>query len=168
MLLLPITTQFLPHTSTPVSAISSITPAGVHGRKLKSPIMIWPTFSGWKASTSFSGRIAFIIAFSFICFGSGSCTNIPFTLSSLLSFSTSSKSSASVVSSGRAYSYELNPTSAQAFFLLFTYTREAGLSPTITTAKPISMPFSLSVSASLRTCSFTLAETALPSIIRAI
>ena len=34
MLLLPITTQFLPHTSTPVSAISSITPAGVQGRKL--------------------------------------------------------------------------------------------------------------------------------------
>ena len=39
-----------------------------------------------------------------------------------------------------------------------------GLSPTITTAKPISIPFSLSVSASLRTCSFTFAETALPSI----
>ena len=35
---------------------------------------------GWKPSTSFFGEIAWITAFSSICFGNGSCTKIPCTI----------------------------------------------------------------------------------------
>ena len=73
-----------------------------------------------------------------------------------------------MVVAGSAYSLERKPTASQAFFLLFTYTLDAGSSPTIITARPGLMPFFASSKVSKRTCSFTSAETFFPSIIIAI
>ena len=103
-----------------------------------------------------------IIFCSSMCFGTGSCTNIPETSSETLSLSINFKSSSSEVSAGRAYSKDLIPISSQAFFLLFTYTRLAGSSPTIITARPGLIPLSFSLSASSFNCAFILAETSLP------
>ena len=47
-----------PAVSIPSAASSSCTPAGVQGRNRGRPWTIRPTFSGWKASTSFSGSTA--------------------------------------------------------------------------------------------------------------
>ncbi len=106
ILLLPTTTHSLPHTSIFVRRISSITPAGVQGRKSKLPIIILPTFTGWNASTSFSGRIERSTFSLSIPLGRGSCTRIPLISFLLLRVSISSRSSSSVVSLGRAYSSE--------------------------------------------------------------
>ena len=57
-------------------------------------------------------------------------------LSSRFSLSIRASSSSSSAFSGRAYSYEVNAHTPQAFFLLFTYILDAGLSPTMITASP--------------------------------
>lgn len=56
ILLLPITTAFLPIISTPDLINNSMQPFGVHGINSGSlPLMArFPIFSGWKPSTSFS------------------------------------------------------------------------------------------------------------------
>ena len=60
--------RFRRRSATVGSVISSIfmIPAGVQGRKRGSPIMRRPTFSGWNASTSFSGGMAAMTARSSI------------------------------------------------------------------------------------------------------
>ena len=106
MLLRPMTTQFLPSIVTPVERMSSMMPAGVHGKNAKSPIMMRPTFSAWNASTSFFGSICSTMSASFKCFGSGDCTKMPLIFGSAFSFSISAKSSSCVVFSGRTCSSE--------------------------------------------------------------
>ena len=104
MLERPKTTQCFPAGSTPPSASSSMTPAGVQGKKQGSPVISLPTFMGWKPSTSLSGSIASSTAFSSNWGGRGSCTRMPSISARPLSTSISSSSCAGSVSAGRAYS----------------------------------------------------------------
>ncbi|MNC63719.1 hypothetical protein D3C75_1138650 [compost metagenome] len=55
MLLRPTTTACLPAISTFIRFSTSMTPAGVQGRKPGLPIIRLPTLIGWKQSTSLSG-----------------------------------------------------------------------------------------------------------------
>ena len=78
MLLRPTITQSAPAVVTPLACNMYNTPAGVHGANPSfSPMSSLPTFTGWKPSTSLSGRIRRTIASGLICFGSGICTRIP-------------------------------------------------------------------------------------------
>ena len=120
MLLRPITTACLPLMSIPANSISLMMPWGVHGRKQRSPMSILPTLTGVKPSTSFSGAIASMTALSRMCFGTGSCTRMPWTAGSALRSFTSLTSASSVVSAGRRISREYMPASAHAFSLAVT------------------------------------------------
>ena len=106
-----------------------------------------------------------IISFSSRWGGSGSWQSMPLMLFLLLSVFISSKSSCSVVLSGRAYSSETMPSASHAFFLFATYIYDAGFSPTIITASPTVTPRALSADTSPRMRSFTAADIAFPSII---
>ena len=108
--------------------------------------------------------MVFITLSSSICFGRGSCTSIPFTLSSALSFSISVRSSSSVVFSGSSYDSEPIPIYSQAFFLLPTYTDEAGSLPTCITARHISVPSALIAATFSFSSSFICFDITLPSI----
>ena len=68
-------------------------PCGVQGRNRGRPCTIRPTFSGWKASTSFSGLTASSTRVSSICLGSGNWTRMPWTAGSRLSRSIRASSS---------------------------------------------------------------------------
>ncbi len=140
MLLLPTTTACFPSISVLLLLRSSITPAGVQDLKPLSPRDSLPTLSGWKPSTSLSGLILLITLSSLICFGSGSCTRIPSHPSSALSLSMRPRSSSSDVVSGSSYERDLIPEYSHAFFLLFTYTVDAGSCPTRITARLGSIP----------------------------
>ena len=164
ILLLPSTTHSLPSISIPDLLMSWITPAGVHDTKPGCPMLSAPTLIGWKPSTSFFGDMVFITLSSSICFGSGSCTSIPFTLSSELSFSISARSSSSVVSSGSSYDSEPIPIYSHAFFLFPTYTDDAGSFPTWMTARHISTPSALSPATFSLSSSFICFDITLPSI----
>ena len=73
----PSTTARRPASSTPLRASSCITPAGVQGTKRARFCSSRPTFTGWKPSTSFSGRTASSTRCASTCAGSGSCTRMP-------------------------------------------------------------------------------------------
>ena len=74
----------------PSSCCSSIRqPSGVQGTKPWRPIARRPAFTGWKPSTSLSGRMRVMITRSSICGGSGSWTRMPSTAGSAFSRSTS-------------------------------------------------------------------------------
>ena len=113
MLLRPITTASLPFRSTPVDWIIYRAPLGVQATTPGVPVSIWPALIRWKPSTSFSGRIFARAAFSSRCFGSGSCTRIPWIAESLFSSSIAASSCSWVVSSGMLMVREYIPTSAQ-------------------------------------------------------
>ena len=75
-------------------------------------------------------------------------------------------SSTSLVDWGRSIATEWMPHSSQAARLLRTYTAEAGLSPTITTASPGRRPPEATRrSTAARTSAFTTRAMALPSMI---
>ena len=161
MLLRPTMTQCLPSGEMPYSCSMSIIPAGVHGISVPSPVTMRPTFIGWKASTSFSGAIAFITARSDICSGSGSCTRIPSTPSSALSAAISRRSSASDVVAARSYRRLSMPHLRQSRSLLRTYICDAGSFPTSTAAR---QGLRLSAAASLFTSSQSFSASFFPSI----
>ncbi len=140
ILLLPTTTRCLPLRSFTCLLISIWQPCGVQGRKHSSSATSFPTLTGWNPSTSLTGSMAFITAFSSICFGKGSCTSIPFTSLSWLSLSISSSSSPCVVLPGSICWKEFMPTSSHPFPFILTYTAEAASSPTSTTASPGTLP----------------------------
>ena len=97
----------------PAARSSSITPAGVHGRYRACPCTRRPTFSGWNASTSFSGAMASSTRRSRIPSGSGSCTRMPSTSARPFSSAISVSSSLSVVCAGRRKSMQRMPHSSQ-------------------------------------------------------
>ena len=78
MLERPTITACLPEGSTPERKSIWITPAGVHGASTSgAPVARRPTFTGWKPSTSFPGRIRSSTTWSRIWSGRGSCTRMP-------------------------------------------------------------------------------------------
>ena len=101
MLLRPTTTASLPSRSIPVRRIISIAPLGVHATTPGCPLIIRPALSRWKPSTSFSGAITASAAASSRCFGRGSCTRMPWMVSSAFRRAISFSSSSCVVVSGR-------------------------------------------------------------------
>ncbi len=115
MLDLPTTTTSAPSVFVPLRTISSWIPAGVQGRKSGLPITIFPTFTGWKASTSLSGRMARRIFPESTCFGRGSCTRIPWIALSALYLSTMARRSDSAMVDGRFSCTEWKPSSFAAF-----------------------------------------------------
>ena len=135
-------------------------PAGVQGRNRGSPSIRRPTFSGWKASTSFSGRMASSTARLSSPSGRGSCTRIPSTSSRRFMSSTSASSSCWVASAGRWWFRHRTPHWAQSFSLLRTYTALAGSSPTRITARP---GWRGRAAAFCRSCSRIRTDRALPS-----
>ena len=149
----------------PYSRSIAIIPAGVHGHSAASPCTILPTFTGWNASTSLSGEIAFMTLRSLICCGSGSCTRMPSTASSALSRATSSRSSLSDTLSGRSKRRLSMPHLTQSRSLLRTYISEAGSFPTSTAARHGRRG---SPSASVFTRAQTFSASPLPSISFAI
>ena len=161
-MLRPTMTQCFPSGDMPYSRSMAMMPAGVHGMSVPSPVTIRPTFIGWNASTSFSGETAFITLRSDICSGSGSCTRMPSTASSLLSSSIIAKSSASGTVSGRSYLRLSMPHFAQSRSLLRTYICDAGSSPTSTAARH---GLRRIISASALTCAQIFSESFFPSII---
>lgn len=102
-------------------------PAGVQGRNTLPPVTTAPTFCGWKQSTSFSGEMRRISSSESMCSGTGSWQSMPLTELSRLSLSMSSISSSCAVCAGSANSSDFMPTFSQLFFLLLTYTLEAGV-----------------------------------------
>ena len=143
-------------------------PAGVQGRNTLPPVTTAPTFCGWKQSTSFSGEMRRISSSESMCSGTGSWQSMPLTELSRLSLSMSSISSSCAVCAGSANSSDFMPTFSQLFFLLLTYTLEAGSSPTIMTARHGSTPQLFRYSTRSRTESSTSAEISFPSISFAI
>nr|GMC88516.1 Uncharacterised protein [Ipomoea batatas] len=103
ILLLPITTAFLPFISTSDLSSNSMQPLGVHGMNKGSfPCTAkFPMLSGWKPSTSFSRLSIFSIFSLFKCCGKGSCTRMPWIDGSSLKLDNLSQSSSSVQFSGR-------------------------------------------------------------------
>ncbi len=100
------------------------------------PVESNPTLTGWKPSTSFSGATASRMRCESMWAGRGSCTRIPSISGRAFSSRTIARSS-SVVSVAGGVSVSLcMPSSAAVFVLLRTYTSEAGLFPTRTTARP--------------------------------
>ena len=136
----PITTTDAPASATPARRRSSTTPAGVHGTNAGRPSTMRPTFVGWKPSTSLAGSTASITSRSMEASGSGSCTRMPSTASSAFKARTAARTSALPADAGRWISREWMPAAAQAFSLAVTYEREAGSSPTSTTASPGTRP----------------------------
>ena len=165
ILLLPSTTHSLPSISIPDLLMSWITPAGVHDTKPGCPMLSAPTLIGWKPSTSLAGSISRTTAASSIWGGGGLCTSMPWTAGSTFNSRTIRSSSSWEASEGRTILREFIPSSAHFFTLEFTYTWEAGSSPTRTTAKPGVIPCSLSRAISLSTSSSTWEATCFPSMI---
>ena len=115
MLLRPSTTHSAPRVSTPLRRSSSCTPAGVQGAKpSRSPISSLPTFTGWKPSTSFRGRMRRITSAERICGGRGIWTRMPWIAGSAFRRSTAASSASSVVSAGSRRVTECMPASWQA------------------------------------------------------
>ena len=164
ILLLPTTTHSFPAISIPERFSSCMTPAGVQDTKPGLPMQSAPTFWGWNPSTSFKGEMESSTFSSSICFGNGSCTRMP--LTSVLSFNSriSSSNFFSVVSSGSSYARDRIPTYSQAFFLLRTYTEDAGSAPTWITASVTSQPCSFNPATFSLTSSLICAEITFPSI----
>src|SRR5215217_648324 len=101
MLERPTITAWAPRVSMPERISICWTPYGVAGRKaVRSPITSLPTFTGWKPSTSLAGSIRRSTRSELMCFGSGSCTRMPWISRSALSRSTVSSSSASLAEAG--------------------------------------------------------------------
>src|SRR5215213_3454894 len=168
IVLRPMTTHSAPAVATPYSPRSNCTPAAVHGTKPSvCPISSLPTLTGWKPSTSLSGRMWLMTVSGSICFGSGICTRIPSTVSSALSCSTSARSSACDVVDGSRIVSPAIPASRDAFSLPPTYTALAGSSPTSTTVRPGVTPFRFSSATSAATSARTFCASATPSINRA-
>src|SRR5438093_1515750 len=107
-----------------------------------------PTFEGWNPSTSLPGSTRSNTRCSSMCWGSGSCTSMPWILGSPLRRSMTASSSASVACLGSRMVSWCRPASPQALPFMRTYTWEAGLSPTRTTASPGVTPRALSRSSS--------------------
>ena len=107
--------------STLLKILSRITePTGVQGTSESCPVDSLPTFTTWKPSTSLAGEMAVSTLVESMCFGSGSCTRMPWTAGSSLSLSTSASTSASGVSAGSLCSQEFMPTSTVCLALLAT------------------------------------------------
>ena len=100
MLLRPTTTTSAPSIWTPERINSCQIPWGVQGRKSGSPIKSLPTFTGWKASTSFFGSTAYSTLVSSMCLRKGNWTSIPWMLGSLLYLSMRPRSASSEMSAG--------------------------------------------------------------------
>ena len=165
-MLRPMTTAFAPAVSMPAAFNSLIQPRGVQGTKpVSSSSTSLATFSGWKPSTSLAGSISRTTAASSIWGGGGLCTSMPWTAGSTFNSRTIRSSSSWEASEGRTILREFIPSSAHFFTLEFTYTWEAGSSPTRTTAKPGVIPCSLSRAISLSTSSSTWEATCFPSMI---
>src|SRR5829696_7805486 len=168
IVLRPMTTQSAPAVLTPYSPRSSCTPAAVQGTNPSvCPISSLPTLTGWKPSTSFSGRMWLMTVSGSICFGNGICTRMPCTVSSAFNCSTSASSSACDVVAGSRIVAPAIPASRDAFSLPPTYTALAGSSPTSTTVSPGVTPFRLSSATSAATWARTFCASATPSISRA-
>ncbi len=98
----PTMTQCLPEGSFPDRTSISTTPAGVQGARTSvSPVESFPTFIGWKPSTSLAGSMARRILASSMCLGRGSWTRMPWISGSAFKPSTSPRSSASGMSAPR-------------------------------------------------------------------
>jgi len=98
----------------------SMTPAGVQGAKPGRPWARRPMFSGWKPSTSLSGRMRSRQRRLSSPLGTGNCSRMPSTASSAFRLSMSASSSCWVVLALKRWGMELTPTSAQARSLLRT------------------------------------------------
>ena len=75
-------------------------PIGVQGASAGSPAQRRPAFTGLNPSTSFDGSMAAMTFCGSICFGSGSCTRMPWTAGSALKRATNARRSVSLVVSG--------------------------------------------------------------------
>ena len=92
----------------------------MHGTELSYPDERFPTFIGWKPSTSLEGSIASITFCLSICFGNGNWTKIPETVSSLFNSWIFSKTVFSSTLSGYLITSDFKPTSFADFSLLRT------------------------------------------------
>src|SRR5690606_21697997 len=81
-LLTPTMVALCPRTGRSVQASSVVMPGGVQGRGPNWRSARWPTFSGWKPSTSLRGSIRWIRRVASGIPGSGSCTRMPCTAGS--------------------------------------------------------------------------------------
>ena len=97
--------------------LQDICAAVEQGKKQGWPVCIRPTLTGEKPSTSFSGGMASMTAFSSIWAGSGSCTRMPCTAESSASFFTSASRASCVVSAGRLMLRLSMPHCAQSLIL---------------------------------------------------
>ena len=102
-------------------------PRGVQGRRPNWRSARWPTFSGWKPSTSLRGSMRWISCVASRRSGRGNCTRMPWTSGSALSRSISASNSASLVV-GRQVVVDARGSrpSRAARRLLRTYTRTPG------------------------------------------
>mmetsp|Transcript_9467 Transcript_9467/g.19603 ORF Transcript_9467/g.19603 Transcript_9467/m.19603 type:complete len:271 (-) Transcript_9467:80-892(-) len=142
MLERPSTTACFPFIDTPLRSSSSMHPLGVQGTKSGSrPFMLRaPMLRGWKPSTSFSMLMALRMVASSMCLGRGSWTRMPCTAGSALKSCTTFRSSSWVTVSGSSLPKDAMPHSAHFFFFMLTYVCESPLVPTITTARPGTLP----------------------------
>ncbi|MNN47963.1 hypothetical protein D3C81_1624080 [compost metagenome] len=101
-LLTPTMVALRPRTGWSVWPSSVVMPRGVHGRRPNSRSTRWPTFCGWKPSTSLRGSMRWISRFASGMPGSGSWIRMPWIFGSALSSSISSSSCASLVPAGRS------------------------------------------------------------------
>ena len=116
----PSTTARVPSSSTSAWASSSMTPRGVQGTRPGRPCASSPAFTGVSPSTSFSGRIAAVIAPASMWSGRGSCSRMPLTAGSPFSWSSSPASSGWGVSAGSSWWIGSIPTSSHALRFIRT------------------------------------------------
>ena len=93
----PTMVALAPRTGRSVQASRVVMPRGVQGRRPNWRRARWPTFSGWKPSTSLRGSMRWISSVASRRSGRGSWTRMPWTSGSALRRSIRASSSASVV-----------------------------------------------------------------------
>ncbi len=90
----PMTMAFMPSSEACTLLVSMMQPSGVQGDSASKPPASRPALFGCRPSTSLAGSMALMTASVFRPFGSGSCTRMPCTAGSRLSFATTASRSA--------------------------------------------------------------------------
>src|SRR5438270_677083 len=96
---------FMPSSDACTLLVRMMQPSGVHGASAANPPANRPALLGCSPSTSLAGSTALMIVSVCSDFGSGSCTRMPWTLGSRLSFPISASKSLCATSAGSTCSH---------------------------------------------------------------
>ena len=105
----PITIAFMPASEARTLLVRMMQPSGVQGDSAARPPASRPALFGCSPSTSLAGSMASMTVLGVERFGSGSCTRMPCTAGSPLSFAISASSSACATSAGSPCSNDAMP-----------------------------------------------------------